>query len=103
MIKFVGGNIDFYDELKSSLQDGMCHVYKNCMLPNCCNKKVCRIGFEKDYGAYRILIDMGISCSNTKGGIQLIQFKHLLENGELIFLDFNDLKIFLRSLSFLFD
>ena len=92
-----------FADLKQRLQDGLCHVFKNCELPNCCDRRTCRIGFEKDNGAYILLIDSGITCSKLRGGIQLEQFKQLLSKGELIFLDFNDLKIFLKSLEFLYN
>lgn len=103
MREFVEGNDAQFEDLKEKLQDGLCHVFKNCKLPACCNKQICRIGFEKDNGAYTLLIDIGITCSKMKGGISLIQFKQLLSTGEFKFLDFNDLKVFLKSLSFLYD
>lgn len=102
MKRFVDGNNVWYGELKSRLQDGQCHVFKNCNLPNCCSKNVCRIGFEKENGTYSILVDYGITCSRKKGGISLYLYKQLLSQGKLSFLDFNDLKIFLKSLSFLY-
>jgi hypothetical protein len=103
MRKFVEWNNAQFNDLKRKLQDGLCHVFKNCELPACCSKRTCRIGFEKDNGAYTLLIDSGITCSKTKGGIQLAQFKQLLSAGELIFIDFNDLKVFLKSLGFLYE
>lgn len=103
MRELIDGNDEQFANLKQSLQDGLCHVFKNCELPSCCSNRTCRIGFEKSNGAYTLLIDSGITCSRTRGGIQLDQFKQLLSKAELIFLDFNDLKIFLQSLSFLYE
>ena len=102
MREFVDGNQAQFDDLKQKLQDGLCHVFKNCELPACCSKRICRIGFEKRYDVYAIMIDMGITCFQTEGGIQLLQFKQLLSEGELMFLDFNDLRVFLKSLEFLY-
>lgn len=103
MREFIEGNDAQFADLKQRLQDGLCHVFKNCELPDCCSNRTCQIGFEKNSGAYTLLIDFGITCNITRGGIQLDQFKQLLSKGELIFLDFNDLKIFLKSLSFLYE
>lgn len=103
MREFIEGNDAQFADLKQRLQDGLCHVFKNCELPNCCSIHNCRIGFEKDNGAYILLIDSGITCNCNRGGIQLVQFRQFLAKGELIFLDFNDLKIFLKSLGFLYD
>lgn len=102
MREFVNGTDAQFADLKERLQDELCHVFKNCELPDCCSRHTCRIGFEKDNGAYILLIDSGITCSKSRGGIRLEQFKQFLSKGELIFLDFNDLKIFLRSLGFLY-
>ncbi len=103
MKEFIEGNDAQFADLKQRLQDGLCHVFKNCELPDCCSNRICRIGFEKNNEAYTLLIDSGITCNRNRGGIQLEQFKQLLSEGELIFLDFNDLKIFLKSLSFLYE
>lgn len=100
--EFVKGTNEQFDNLKKMLEDDMCHVYKNCKLPSCCNKQVCRIAFEINSGAYTVLIDQGITCSRRTGGIVLEQFKQWLAAGELIFLDFNDLKSFFKSLSILY-
>ncbi len=102
MRRFVEGNDAQFQDLKEWLQDGLCHVFKRCGMPDCCSIPVSRIGFEKDHGAYTLLVDKGITCSRRKGGIPLIQFKQLLSDGEIKFIDFNDLKVFLKSLSFLY-
>lgn len=102
MREFIEGNDNQFSDLKRRLQDGLLHVYKNCELPACCSKRSCRIGFEMNNNAYVMLIDLGITCSKSKGGISLIQFKQLLSDGQLIFIDFNDLKVFLKTLGFLY-
>lgn len=103
MREFIEGNDDQFKDLKNKLQDGLLHVYKNCELPACCSKRSCRIGFEMDNNAYVLLIDLGIICSKSRGGIPLVQFKQFLSDGQLIFIDFNDLKVFLKSLRFLYE
>ena len=100
--EFVNGTNEQFENLKKSLQDDKCHVYRNCKLPPCCNKQVCSIAFEMDNGTYTLLIDQGIICSKKAGGIVIKQFKQWLVDGKLIFLDFNDLKIFLKSLTILY-
>ncbi len=102
MRKFVKGTDEQYADLKRRLQDEQCHVYRKCQLPACCSRSTCSIAFEKDCNAYKLLIDKGITCSAMRGGTALIQFKQLLSAGEAIFIDFNDLKVFLKSLSVLY-
>ncbi len=103
MREFIDGNDMQYKDLRQRLQDERCHVFNNCELPSCCSKRKCRIGFEKDNGVYKLLIDLGITCSKMRGGIQLDQFRQLLEKGELQFIDFNDMRVFLKSLGFLYE
>ncbi len=102
MREFVYGSDTQFNDLKRSLQDGRCHVYNNCKMPPCCGGKCCRIGFEMGNGVYTLLIDYGITCSKFSNTLTMIQFKQWLSDGELKFLDFNDLKVFLKSLSFLY-
>lgn len=99
MREFIDGTDFQFNNLKESLNDNLCHVFKNCVLPSGCNRTTCRIGFEKGDYAYVLLIDSGITCSNSKAS-QL--FKDWLTKGELKFIDFTDLKVFLRSLKCLY-
>ena len=104
MKAFVNGTDEQFENLKKELQDGLCHVFNNCVLPKCCSRQSCRMGFEYDekVGDYTIFIDMGITSSRKRGGTALMQFRQLLLSGEIKFIDFNDVKTFFRSLRFLF-
>ena len=95
MIEFINGSDEQYDELKDSLNDHLCHVYKNCCFPLCCSKTIGRIGFEKDDKSYILYIDKEITCS---GNNVPDLFMNWLSNGYLRFLDFTDMKEFLKSL-----
>lgn len=102
MDRFVYGRNNQFAELKRALQDSRCHVYY-CILPRGFNKQNCRIGFEKclsDNRSYKILIDYGIKYTAYRNVSPLL--KIWLERGELVFLDFNDLKEFLISLKVLY-
>lgn len=99
MDRFAFGNNNQFEELKRTLQDDRCHIYKECSLPSGFNRPLCRIGFEKyqfDKTSYKLLIDYGITYSGGRRVSPLL--KILLESGELVFLDFNDLKVFMQSL-----
>ena len=89
MREFVYGNDQQYALLKESLNDHMCHVSKNAG----------RIGFEKEGDTYALFIDKGITCSKSNTS-QL--FRDWLSVGTLRFLDFTDMKVFLKSLKFLY-
>lgn len=102
MDRFVYGRNNQFAELKRTLQDAHCHVY-SCSLPRGFNKHNCRIGFEKclsDHRSYKLLIDYGIKYTGYRRVSPLL--KIWLESGELVFLDFNDLKEFLTSLKGLY-
>lgn len=102
MDRFVYGRNNQFAELKRALQDNRCHVF-SCSLPRGFNKQNCRIGFEKclsDHSSYKILIDYGIKYIGCRRVSPLL--KIWLESGELVFLDFNDLKEFLTSLKVLY-
>ena len=99
MKEFVNGSDEQYAMLKESLNDHLCHVYKNCSYPQCCSKTTGRIGFETEGDTYALFIDMGITCSRTNAPPL---FKEWLSTGTLRFLDFTDMKEFLRSLSVLY-
>lgn len=99
MKEFVYGTDQQYEMLKESLNDHMCHVYGHCSFPASCNRSNGRIGFEKEGNTYALFIDKGISCSRSDVP-QL--FHDWLSEGTLRFLDFTDMKVFLRSLKCLY-
>ena len=99
MIDFVFGTNQQYEDLKELLNDHLCHVYKNCSFPACCSRSSGRIGFEKEGDTYALFIDKGITCLNPNAP-EL--FRNWLEEGTLRFLDYTDMKEFLRSLQCLY-
>jgi len=99
MIDFVYGTDQQYEGLKVMLNDHLCHVFNNCSFPACCSRTSGRMGFEKEGDTYALYIDKGIVCSNANAP-QL--FRDWLGEGTLRFLDFTDLKEFLRSLHCLY-
>ena len=99
MKEFVYGTDEQYNMLKESLNDGLCHVYNNCEYPQCCSVPAGRIGFEKEANSYALFIDKGVSCSKLRPPSG---FKEWLSSGTLRFIDFNDLKEFLKSLDCLY-
>ena len=99
MREFVFGTEQQYRVLRDSLNDSMCHVYNNCELPRCCDQDRGRIGFEKEGNTYALFIDKGITC---RSGSAPHLFKDWLSSGTLRFLEFTDMKEFLRSLSCLY-
>ncbi len=99
MLEFVHGTDEQFRQLKASLEDGRCHIYR-CALPQGCSVGSARIGFEKIYGEnYAVFIDKGIQCQRQAVPAQ---FRTLLQAGTLRFLEFNDLKCFLKSLAGLY-
>ena len=99
MIDFVYGTDQQFNELKESLNDHLCHVFKNCAFPSCCSVASGRLGFEKEGDTYALYIDKGITCSK-RNAPEL--FKMWLSEGTLRFLDFTDMKEFLKSLRCLY-
>ena len=89
MREFVYGTDYQYDLLKESLNDHLCHAYKSSG----------RLGFEKEGDTYALFIDKGITCSKSNAP-QL--FKDWLAEGTIRFLDFTDMKVFLKSLTCLY-
>lgn len=98
MKEFVYGPDTKYEILKKSLEDHLCHVYR-CVLPIGCSVQNCRIGFEKDQNFYYLYIDKGITY-NRRSEHRFIEW---LDSGTLIFNDYNDIKVFLRSLRTLYE
>ncbi len=102
MTRFIYKSDEDYKALKTALEDGCLRKYKNVTLPAGFNVPVCSIGIEKysvDNSTYVLLIDLGLTCSTAILRNSHPLFEKLLKKGELHFLDFNDLKVFLRSLN----
>lgn len=102
MREFVYGTDLQYKNLKAALEDNKCHIFHDCRFPGSFSRSTGRIGFEKGSGVYRLLIDEGISCSNNTASLILTQCRQWLAAGEYMFLDFNDLKTFLKGLRVLY-
>ena len=99
MREFVTGSDEQYGMLKDSLNDYLCHVYKNCAFPPGCSRPAGRIGFEKEGNSYALLIDKGITYAGSNAPSL---FREWLSTGTLRFLEFTDMKEFLRSLRCLY-
>lgn len=99
MIDFVYGTDQQYAELRATLDDHLCHVFRNCSFPACCSRTNGRMGFEKEGDTYALYIDKGITCS-AQNAPKL--FKDWLAAGTLRFLDYTDMKEFLKSLHCLY-
>ena len=102
MTRFIYKSDDDYKALKAALEDNCLRKYKNVQLPAGFNVPTCNIGIEKytyDNNSYVLSIDFGITCNTAILHNSHPLFEKLLKKGELYFLDFNDLKVFLRSLS----
>ena len=97
MKEFVFGSEKEYKALKSSLNDGLCHVY-DCAFPTAFGREGGRIGFEKDGISYILYVDKGLRRPVRASGL----LKSWLENGSLRFLDFSDMKSFIKDLAFLY-
>lgn len=100
MKEFVYGSDRQYEMLKEMLEDHLCHVYRNCALPQSCSRPTARIGFEKEDSTYALYIDKGITCAKSS---QPRNFRGWLSEGTLRFLEFTDMKEFLRSLKPLYE
>ena len=99
MREFVNGTDQQYEMLKKSLNDHLCHVYKNCLFPRGCSSQKGRIGFEKEGDTYALFIDKEISYTLNNAPALFLEW---LSSGTLRFLDFTDMKEFLRSLKCLY-
>ncbi|MGN0437785.1 MAG: hypothetical protein ACI4F4_04620 [Lachnospiraceae bacterium] len=98
MREFVFGTDSQYDMLKNLLEDHLCHVYR-CTLPSGCSVQNGRIGFEKDQNFYYLYIDKGITYNRSSEH----GFIEWLSQGTLIFNDFNDVKVLLKSFRTLYE
>lgn len=95
MKEFTLGTDAQYELLELSLQDHLCHVYEACVFPASFSRSTGRIGFEQEGHNYALFIDKGITCSDRSAPELLREW---LAEGTLRFLDFNAMKVFLRSL-----
>lgn len=99
MKEFVYGSEENYQLLRDALEDHLCHVY-HCSFPPSFSRSSGRIGFERESDiAYALFIDKGITCSNPNTS-QLL--RDWLATGTIRFIDFSDIKSFLKSLSILY-
>lgn len=101
MINFVYGTDYQYRLLKNDLADSLCHVYYHRTFPASFSRHEGRIGFEYNpkLRVYILYIDSGITCSHPRASWLL---KMWLRDGLLRFDDYNDLKQFLKGLSYLY-
>lgn len=98
MRDFAYGTDAQFEILEQMLGDNRCHVYPDCILPDCCTPKAARMGFEKNCnGHYIVYIDKGINAQTDNQ-----DFKRFLENGEIRFICLDDMVDFLHSLQSLF-
>lgn len=104
MTEFVFGSDQQYNNFKTELQDEMLHIYHKCHLPACCSKSIASIGFEwnRSHGVYILHITNGITCSHSSNDVVVQQFREWLKRGQIIFLDYNDMKVFLKGLRVLY-
>lgn len=99
MREFAFGTDDQFENLKQMLEDNKCHVFCECILPDCCDIEKARVGFEKNRnGNYIVYIDKGIHAETESNS-----FKNFLGAGKIVFLLFDDMVEFLHSLQPLFE
>lgn len=97
MREFVYGTDAQFAQLERMLEDNLCHVFPNCIMPEGCNVTVARIGFEKETrtNGYAVHIDKGISFNGRRAPRLFFQW---IRTGTVRFIDFDDIKVFFRSL-----
>ena len=87
-----------FEELDSILDDGQLHVYNNRELPEGCEPRKARIGFEKQGEIYTLFIDNGVKTT-----IQDCDFAFWIDKGETRFVGIDDLMAFFDSIRSLFN
>lgn len=102
MHRFINADNLWYKQFKSELEDGYQRVFRNCSLPYCCSRTGVTIAVQKDHYLYRLSINGGVTCNTDVKNLNVKLFKQLLKYGEIMFLDFNDLKMFLKGLRILY-
>lgn len=90
MKEFVFGTDEQYELLRAELEDGRCHIYHGCKMPEGCVPDTARLGFEKSGTGYTVYTDYGISCPSD------CCLKGFFEAGQQSFESFSELKDFFR-------
>lgn len=98
MDRFVNGTKVQFNALAEMLEDGKCHVFKDCKLPLGTKPTVTRIGFEKTATGYKTMVDYGI-VSNADNN----RFKSFLEVAEAKFQSISEMQEFFNDFSSLFN
>lgn len=86
-----------FEELDNILNDGQLHVYNNRELPEGCEPRKTRVGFEKEGEIYTLYVDHGISTT-----IKDCDFALWIEKGESKFVGLDDLMKFFDTIRPLF-
>lgn len=102
MHRFINSSNEWYALLKSRLREGNEIIFDHCILPRCCSQHEARIAIEKCNGIYTLYIDCGISCNKNGSQQMLVLFRQWLNSSNIMFFDFNDLRIFLQNLYILY-
>lgn len=98
MERFVRGTTEQFNELARMLEDGCCHVFKDCKLPSGTTPDVTRIGFEKTSSGYKVMVDLGIVTEVASS-----TFKDFLAAAEADFNTIADMRAFFNGFSPVFD
>lgn len=98
MKRFVTGSIEQFKCLCDTLEDGKCHVFKDCILPPGTTPSVTRFGFEKTESGYKIMVDYGIVTESDDA-----RLKAFFETGEAEFATASDMCEFFHGFSCLFE
>lgn len=97
MRRFAFATAEEFAAFAPTLEDGLCHVFENCSLPDGCTPNTARIGFEMRNGGYLLYIDKNIRYPAAQG-----IFAALLANGEAGFATPEEMAAFFHSLQPLF-
>jgi len=97
MLQFINGNDTQFSWLRSQIQDATM-IFNDVSLPTSCNPSRCRLGFEYTHAnGFKLYIDKNISFSGNHP-----EFRSLLATGEMSFNNYEDMKVFVRGLAYLF-
>lgn len=95
MDRFSFGSREQYHHLDMQLNDGLCHIFRDCELPSFCTPSTTRIGFEKKSdNKYIVFIDCGINADCNDAS-----FKRFLSAGEKEFDSIDKVQEFFLSFS----
>lgn len=119
MREIIYGSDAQFQSFKEELSDNLLHIYHNRILPPRCywgddsdgywsddQHRRTDIGFERDAvhgGVYILYINEGIKCAYSSEHPALRDLCRWFRDGRLIFLDYNDMKTFLRGLRWLYE